>query len=430
MNNINLQVIQKAVSRYSNEIIEWTKNLIRFPSENRCPDGYEGKAQQFMEKECKNMGLDTDMFTPDEVLEIEEYPSWLPGRKYSKERKNLVSKWKGSGDGKSILFSGHIDVAPSNPENWKVCSPYDPIITSNRLYGRGSADMKGGIAASFWALKILKQLGFEPSGDIIFESVVDEEYAGGNGTLASRIKGYNADLAILSEPSRMQICPACFGAFLGDLTLEGKAGMPFMGSTIPNPIHGASRIIELFQKWEKEWCSTNSHPLFNENGKELKVVLWYINTSTPGEFIQMGVPISTKISWIVWCYPGMTEDNFYRQFRAFWEKYAHSDPNLKPFKLKITPTFHFVKPWETNISDSAVQIVIDAFTQYSGETPIVGGAPFSCDLAIYGEAGGMPSIIIGPRGENLHAPDEWVLVEDILSLTGIFAFIVYLWCGS
>lgn len=430
MSSINPQVIQKTVSRYSSEIIEWTKKLIRFPSENCYPDGYEGEAQQFIEEECKNMGWDTDMFAPDEVPKIKEHPSWLPGRKYPEGRKNLVSKWNGSGEGRSILFSGHIDVAPSIPENWKICSPYKPVIKNKRLYGRGSADMKGGIAALFWALKVLKKIGFDPPGDIIFESVVDEEYAGGNGTLASRLKGYNADLAILPEPSRMQVCPACFGAFLGNLTLKGKAGMPFMGSTIPNPINGASRVIELFQKWEKEWRSSNSHPLFNENGKELKIVLWSIDTNDSVKIKQMGTPKGIKISWIVWCYPGMTEDNFYRQFRAFWEKYAKSDPKLRPFKLEIIPTFHYVKPWETNIEDTAVQVVIDAITQYSRKAPVVGGAPFSCDLAIYGEVGGMPSIIIGPRGDNLHAPDEWVLIEDVLSLTGIFAFLVYLWCGS
>jgi len=426
--NVNLQVIQKVVLKYSDEIIEWTKKLIRFPSENRYPNGCEGEAQKFIEEECKNMGWVTDMFAPDEVLGIKEHLSYLPGRKYTKGRKNLVSRWNGSGEGRSILFSGHIDVAPSIPENWKICSPYKPVIKDKCLYGRGSADMKGGIAALFWALKILKEIGFDPPGDIIFESVVDEEYAGGNGTLASRLKGYNADLAILPEPSRMQVCPACFGAFLGNLTLEGKAGMPFMGSTIPNPINGAARVIELFKKWEKEWCSSNSHPLFNENGKELKVVLWSIDTNDLGKINQMGTPKSIKVSWIVWCYPGMTEDNFYQQFRSFWEENAKSDPSLKPFKLEIIPTFHYVKPWKTDIEDPAVQVVIDAFTQYSRKTPIVGGAPFSCDLAIYGEVGGMPSVIIGPRGYNLHAPDECVFVEDILSLTGIFAFLVYLWC--
>ncbi len=71
----------------------------------------------------------------------------------------------------------------------------------------------------FWAMRILHELECQPKGDILFESVVDEEFAGGNGTLAARLRGYNADLALVSEPTRMEICPACLGAFLGDMTL-------------------------------------------------------------------------------------------------------------------------------------------------------------------------------------------------------------------
>ena len=73
--------------------------------------------------------------------------------------------------------------------------------------------------------------------------------------------------------------------------------------------------------------------------------------------------------------------------------------------------------------------VVEIVKEHTGEEPKVGGASFSCDLAIYGENGNMPAVIIGPRGDNLHAPDEWVLVEDILTLTGIFALLTGSWCG-
>ena len=76
-----------------------------------------------------------------------------------------------------------------------------------------------------------------------------------------------------------------------------------------------------------------------------------------------------------------------------------------------------------------MQETIEAYRGYSGIAPAVGGAAFSCDLGIYGEVGGMPSIILGPRGDNLHAPDEWVLLEDIFTLTGIYALLAVRWCG-
>ena len=210
--------------------------------------------------------------------------------------------------------------------------------------------MKAGIAASFWAVKLLKESGVELAGDVLFETVVDEEFAGGNGTLAARLRGHNADFAVLTEPTRMEVCPACLGAFLGDLTIKGRAGMPFTGNAIPNPIFAAARAIEYFKQWQKEWREGNGHPLFHGDDKQLNVVLSSISSTIPGEFTQMGIPLVTAISWIIWCFPGMTEEEFYRRFTAFWDSRRATDPELAELDLKILPTYHFVRPWETPTS--------------------------------------------------------------------------------
>jgi acetylornithine deacetylase len=348
------------VERRANEILEWTKTLIRFPSENRPPTGDEAGIQEFLARECRAAGWEVDLFAPDEIAGIREHPYWLAGRDYGAGRRNVVASWRGSGapspgGGRSLLFSSHADVAPFEPDNWSVCRPYEPVLRDGRLYGRGAADLKGGMAASFWALKILGELGFEPAGDLLFESVVDEEFAGGNGTLAARLRGHNAALAVVTEPTRMQVCPACMGAFLGDLTLKGKAGMPYMGEEIANPIFGAARAVQLFRTWQALWRGQNDHPLFREKGKELNVVLWVIDSRREGEFTQMGTPLLTRISWIVWCYPGMTEEEFWRRFREFWQEAAANDPELKAFAVELTTTFHYVRAWETPAEDPAVR---------------------------------------------------------------------------
>jgi acetylornithine deacetylase len=419
--------VHRAIDARRAEILDWTMKLIRFPSENRPPSGNEGDAQEFLAAECRKLGWDPQMFLPTDVPGIQKHPYWLAGREYPTGRRNLAARWPGSGKGRSILFSGHMDVAPFEPDNWRVCRPFEPRVLDGRLYGRGSADMKGGIAAVFWALKILSESGFTPGGDIIFESIVDEEFAGGNGTLAGRLSGFNADLAVLTEPTRMQICPACLGAFLGDITIRGRAGMPYMGSAIANPVFAASRVIALFREWQEEWRRANFHPLFQEKGKELNVVLSSISSTVPGEFTQMGIPLLATVSWIIWCYPGMTEPEFYRKFRAFWQPIFESDPDLAPFTVDLAPTYHHVRPWETQSDHPGVLSAVEAFQSVTGTAPVVGGAPFSCDLGVYGDPGRMPCFILGPRGDNLHAPDEWVLLEDIYTLTEVFADLAVRW---
>jgi acetylornithine deacetylase len=422
-----LDDIRREVQAREGEIVDWAKELISFPSENRPPNGSEGEVQTFIADACRRAGFEVDEFTPTSVSGITQHPSWLEGRNYPDDRRDVVSRWRGSGGGRSLLLSGHIDVAPFEPDNWEVTSPFNPLVREGRLYGRGAADLKGGLAAAFMAVKLLKEIGFQPRGDILFESLVDEEFAGGNGTLAARLKGYNADLALLTEPTRMELCPACLGAFLGDLSLYGRAGIPYMGFSIPNPIFGAARAVELFGRWQEAWRRRNSHPLFEEKGKELNVVLWDIDSKKPDEFTQLGIPLLTKISWVVWCYPGMTEEEFFRQFESYWEEAASTDELLKLFTLELKKTYHYVKAWESDMDADGVKCLIDVYGAYRGEGARIGGAPFSCDMAIYGEH--MPVVILGPRGDNLHAPDEWVLIEDLHTLTGLFAWLAVQWCG-
>ena len=423
MKIISAEKLRQEIEKKEKDIVNWLKKLVSYSSENRFPFGNEGAAQKFIEKECLNIGLKTDVFSPEEVAGIKEDPFWLEGRDYSGYRKNVVAIWEGKNPefSKSLLFSGHVDVAPHEPDNWKICRPFEPIESNGRLYGRGAVDMKGGIAAQFWAIKILKDCGFEPGGNVLFESVVDEEFAGGNGTLASRLKGYNADMAILSEPTNMNICNASLGAFLGEFVLKGEPGMPFLGNIVSNPIEGITSVIEHFKIWERHWNSINSHKQFKKSNEALKLLLWDIDSKISGKFAQMGSPAAVKISWVIWSYPGTTEEYFYNKFRYFWERVFKEDDVLKFFKFEINPSFHYVRPWETGLENPALQKFSDIYRRYLKVEPEVIGANISCDMAVYGDQGKMPVIIIGPRGGNIHNPDEWVLLQDIYGLTGLFA---------
>jgi acetylornithine deacetylase len=428
MSNISEGMIRKAIDLRKRDIIDWLSQIIRFPSENHPPYGDEREIQLFISDECQSSGFFVDMFLPDEIPQIQEHPYWLPGRKYLNERKNVVSVWKGSGQGRSILLSGHCDVAPADEEKWKIGKPYRPVVKDGKLYGRGSCDQKGGLAAAFWAIKILKELDFKPKGDIIFESIVDEEFAGGNGALASRLKGYNADFAILTEPSNKNIYIGSIGAFLGEVLLSGKGSLPFFDKAVPNPLNGISKVIKYFEEWEKYWQSLNSHPLYLGQDQKLMVVLYKINSKKDNDPIQMGIPQEIGLSWITWCYPGMDEQTFYSIFNKFWDEKLQVDTDLKLFDFVNKPTYHLVRPWEMSEKSKGVKELTETIKTYSDREPVITGAPFSCDMAIYGDVGKMPTVILGPEGGNLHTNDEWVLVDDIFNLIGIYMLFINNWC--
>jgi acetylornithine deacetylase/succinyl-diaminopimelate desuccinylase-like protein len=203
--------------------------------------------------------------------------------------------------------------------------------------------------------------------------------------------------------------------------------MPFMGSEIPNPVYAAARAIGHFREWQASWRARNAHPLFMEEGKQLNLVLSSIGSTVPGEFTQLGTPLLATISWIVWCYPGESERSFQAAFDDFWKRKIADDPELSAFSVEIERTYHHVRSWETPADHPGVRAAVQAMHDATGADPVVGGAPFSCDLGLYGDPGGMPCLILGPRGDNLHAPDEWVLLDDIYSLAEALAILATRW---
>jgi acetylornithine deacetylase len=139
----------------------------------------------------------------------------------------------------------------------------------------------------------------------------------------------------------------------------------------------------------------------------------------------MGTPRITDLSWIVWCYPGAAEKEFFKEFEEFWKDVHSKDEVLKPFDLRVHKQYHFVKPWETDIENGDIRLLQKVYADVLKKEPEISGAPFSCDMAVYGEAGDIPVVILGPSGDNLHGSDEWVSLEDVFSLTEIFARFIF-----
>src|ERR1700730_2559681 len=200
-----------AVEDQRGEVVAFLQRLIQFDSVT----GNETAVQAFMASRLTDLGLEVDQFDSDPEV-LRQYPGFL-----DPEKPNVVGVWKGGGAGRSLLLNGHVDTVPLEPLGEWVRGPLSGSLADGMVWGRGASDMKGGVAAMTMAVAILKDLGLQPGGDVLLESVVDEERTG-LGTLACVHRGYRADAGICCETSDLEVMPACIGRMWFTIHVRGK----------------------------------------------------------------------------------------------------------------------------------------------------------------------------------------------------------------
>jgi acetylornithine deacetylase len=165
-------------------------------------------------------------------------------------RRNLVSRTPGTGGGRSLLLSGHVDTVPPGRAPWKHGGPFSGAVSGGKLYGRGSWDMKGGLVAQFAVAAALKRAGARLRGDLVCESIVDEEFGGGGGTLAGRLRGDQADACAVAEGTNYEVIRATRGGCVFDVICE--AGDPmgyFSREEVVSPAVPMGRVLGWVDGW-------------------------------------------------------------------------------------------------------------------------------------------------------------------------------------
>ena len=215
---------------------------------------------------------------------------------------------------KSLLFTGHIDVVPTVGQGqygW-----WDGTVADGKLYGRGANDMKGGIAAYLMAARCIRDLGLELKGDLILETVVDEEFGGAHGSLACRLRGYNADLAILPEPNNMLVSTAHRGGqqFRLFAYTEG-AGMDFGATVFRDPVTALGHLLAALDRYNEE-----RQPRLRGKGFENDVFPLMPFVLRAGELLPWGtgeaIPETAWVEFWIEIPPGVTEEQLKSELRA------------------------------------------------------------------------------------------------------------------
>jgi acetylornithine deacetylase len=411
------------------EIIDFLQNLVKIPS----IVGYEGDAQRFIERKFRELNLEVDVFEAD-VEELRKDPAFFETTSYIKmgykNRPNVVGKLQGSENGKSMIFCGHIDVVSPEPtEAWKH-EPWEAEISNGRLYGRGASDMKAGIAAIIYALQCIQDVGIKLKGHVTLESTIEEEDGGIGGALATILRGYTADAAILTEPTNVQfVGVASAGVMYFRVKVSGKPAHAAVAHRGINAIGKAIKIYNALMRLNRERQSRIKYHLAERFAPDLRgrVTTLNIGVIRGGDWpstVPGWAELECRIGWP----PGENLKDIREQIENVINKTAMKDPWLRRNPPKIEWMGWQAEPSEQNIGHPLVQTVEKYAKEVTGKSVTFYGGHAGLDTRHF-IAHYIPAITYGPRGENYHSVDEYVEVNSVVDVTKVLALTLLDWCG-
>lgn len=418
------------VERWQGRLIEILQELVRIPSENTPPCGTERGCQIWLARQLENLGLAPDLYDLDSVPGLLEHPLFVAGRNY-RGRPNLAARRPGLGGGRSLLLTGHIDTVPRGSQPW-TRDPFSGHVEGNRLYGRGSNDMKAGIATNLFVTECITELKIPLAGDLLLESVIDEEFGGSNGTLAGRIRGYNADAVILSEPSSLRICPAQRGGRTVHLKFRTASGGVLQGSQFPS---GVIPQLTRFLALVKDFAAQRSahvlpHEMYAAHADPVPVSVTKVFTSPWGFNEPITIPDVAQVELYWQLMPGETQAEVEAEFGDWLRGVVYDAPEIFPELPEVTVPMRWLPGSAISASDPLVTELAGCAGKVLGSSPPIEGIEGPCDLFIFQQGFQTPAVIFGARGGNTHAADEYVEIDSLVAAAKTLLVFVAEWCGS
>ena len=431
MNDIEQRVVE-AIAARRDELVELASALIRFDTTARDPGDPardEAALQGHLADRLRAAGAEVEVWEPR--------PEDVVGRQVPFHldfdgRPQLLARFSGSGGGRSLLLNGHIDVVSGEPKERWTSDPNTPVVRDGRLYGRGACDMKGGVAAMVLAAETLAGLGIGLAGDVLVNTITDEESTGAGG-IACVARGVRADAGIVPEPTAFEVWIACRGSVYPTITVEGRPGHAELlqphwrdGGAV-NAIEKAQVVLEAISRLREEWRTRSDlrHPYLSP--PDIVPTIMHA-----GEWA-VTYPASCEITSAVLFPPAFADaDGYGSLVRAEVETWVGRACAADPWLAEHPPSFAWaadIPPMEIPPDDPIVQTVLAASADV-GEPARPAGLDSWYDGATYTSAG-TPSVAFGPRSIAWgHTIDEHVPVDDLVRCAQAIAVAALRFCGT
>lgn len=351
------------------------------------PSGHEHDVQQFIHAWFRQRGIAAELRPAADGL------------------LNVIATVDSGQPGPTLLLCGHTDTAlPA--AGWDT-DPLDPVRDGNRLYGLGAMDMKAGVAAAMLAAAALAAALAAWHGRVIVAAVADEEaYSRGVKALLADFAadGTRVDGAIVCEPAFATPLLGCFGKVLVKADVLGKSAhgsMPHMGV---NAITEAARFLAALDR-----TPLGKHPKLGQSSQcvlDMK--------GGPDTYV-IQVPEHAAFSINRHIVPGETEATVLAQM----EELAASLQSPATFQFRVEPPYY--PPYLVDDSDPFVSRFAAAYRHVVGSPPAFGYAPFVCDANYIAADAGIPTVVFGPGGANMHAANEWADLDETARAAAVYA---------
>ena len=411
---MDVNYLCKCIDLKQNELYDLLCKLIRINSESFGNRGNEEICARYIYDLCKEMGLESEIYSPIQLEGFTDHSDYFPGRNLE-NRYNVNACWRGKEDRDELMLMGHIDtVEIGDPANWDF-NPLVGEIRDGKILGRGACDDKYALAVVLFLIKLLKEEGFVPKANLIFSAYADEEYGGSHGALA----------AVLKDP-----CPhiVSMDGVEGQIWHCGSGGQEvkyiFHTSDTVDSAKRTAQAIPIVLDVIEEFAKNRRNELESNRFYKGTIIpetsLRYMGVRAGNNGMDLGIG---EIYFVY--YTDKTKDEIWAEFCGLENILAEK---LIPLGIigdgfkEQTRFFHYVY-CEPNCED--IEKMLDASKEVTGKEPIVCGSCLS-DLSVISKYGSAEAFGFGAGRDfsqpgGAHQKNEFIECSKLLEYTKIIA---------
>ena len=387
--------------------------LVRIPSITGSEEAIAAWAADALEA----LGLRVETVRPD-LDGLRRDPAW-PGQEMLRSSLPVVIGRIGRAGGRRIILSGHLDVVPpGDPATW-TAGPWDGELRDGSVYGRGACDMKGGVAAILAAIRAL-----DASGDLerlaggLVAALVPSEEDGGQGTLAAIRAGVSGDVAIITEPSSLDVVVAHAGAITFRLTVPGRAAHASLRREGVSALGKLWVLARALESDEARRNSAETDPLMTALGLPYPTIIGIVAGGEWASTVLDRVTVDGRYGVRL----GQSEADAEAELRACVETACAADDFLRdhPATVEITGgRFGSVRVASDHPLPVGLAETVEAVT---GRRPALLGEPYGADMRLFVNVGGTPCVIFGPGDVKVgHSANEHVRLAEVEDCARVLA---------